>query len=113
MHELSIVNSIVDIATEHATTNSASEVDKIELEIGELAGIDWSALDFVWDVGVQQSVLEHAEREIIRIPGRVRCLECSTEFQTSSLYASCPNCSSYFSQVLQGKELRVKALTLK
>ena len=112
MHELSIVASIVDIASEHVSMRKAHSVEKIELEVGELAGIDWYALDFVWDVGVQSSVLENAEREIIRIPGEMKCLECAATFEADTLYSTCPHCNSYLNEVLRGKELRVKALTI-
>ena len=112
MHELSIVASIVEIARDHVSMRKAEGVDKIELEIGELAGIDWKALDFVWDVGVQSSVLENAERNIVRIPGEMKCMECNATFNSNSLYTNCPQCNSYFSEVLRGKELRVKSLTI-
>jgi hydrogenase nickel incorporation protein HypA/HybF len=112
MHELSIIASIVDIAEEQLRKSEASQIDKIELEIGELAGVEWQALDFAWDVGVQQSVLEHAQREIDRIPGKARCLECDHSFELQALYEPCPTCGSYFNEIIQGKELRVKALTV-
>ena len=112
MHELSIIASIVDIAEEQVRKSGAREVEKIELEIGELAGIEWHALDFVWELGVQQSVLEHSERQIDRIPGKARCLECEQIFETKALFDPCPGCGSYFNEILRGKELRVKALTL-
>lgn len=112
MHELSIVKSIVDIAEDQVQKAGARAVEKIELEIGYLAGVEWQALDFVWEMGVKESVLERSERQIDRIPGKARCMECGQEYQMQELYDACPQCNSYFNEILQGKELRVKALTV-
>jgi hydrogenase nickel incorporation protein HypA/HybF len=112
MHELSIIQSIVEIAEEQVQARSASQVEEIELEIGELAGVEWGALDFAWDVGVQQSVLQDAKRIINKIRGVAKCAECNTEFHMQKLYDKCPECQSYFNTIVKGKELRVKALTI-
>ncbi len=110
MHELSIITNIIEIAEEHLRRSKASKIEKIELEIGELAGVEWQALDFAWEVGVQRSALQNAERQIDKIPGRAQCLECNTTFELPALYNPCPSCGSYFNKILQGKELSVKAL---
>jgi hydrogenase nickel incorporation protein HypA/HybF len=112
MHELSIIASIVDIAQAEVAKAGASHVESIELEIGELAGVEWQALDFAWEVGVQRSVLEHAELQLTRIPGHARCTECNSSFLMENIYDPCPGCGSYFNEILSGKELRIKALTV-
>jgi len=112
MHELSIIVSIVDIATAEVKKAGAQRVDIIELEIGELAGVEWPALEFAWDLGVQQSVLQGAEWHVDRIPGEARCLECENRFTIKERYDPCPACGSYVNEILKGKELRVKTLTV-
>ncbi len=112
MHELSIVQSIVDIAETEVQKAKAHKVESIELEIGDLAGIEFSALDFAWDVAVRHTVLEQAERHIRRIEGRARCSECGLEFAMQQLFDSCPACGQYFNEILQGKELKVKSLVV-
>jgi hydrogenase nickel incorporation protein HypA/HybF len=112
MHELSIIASIVEIAEEQVRKAGAQQVDNIELEIGELAGVEWVALEFAWDVGVQKTVLEGAEWYLHRIPGQARCAECGEVFDMQELFDPCPRCGSYFNKILKGKELRVKALTV-
>lgn len=112
MHELSIVMSIVDIAEEQVKKNHARQVDAIELEIGELAGVEPDAFDFAWPSAVKGTVLDHAQKEIRHIPGRALCHECDCEFVLHEAFDSCPACGSYFYNILQGKELRVKSLVL-
>lgn len=112
MHELSIISSIVQIAEAEVEKAGAQRVESIELDIGELAGIEFSALDFAWEVGVSQTVLDGAERHVHRIGGEARCSECEAVFDMQALYDPCPSCGSYFSEILKGKELSVKALTV-
>ena len=112
MHELSIVQSIVDIAETQVRQAGARQVDCIELDIGQLAGVEWSALDFAWEVAVRHTVLQGAERVVRRIPGKAKCLECQKVFNLSALYDACPDCNAHFHQILSGRELRVSALTV-
>ncbi len=112
MHELSIVMSIVDLAEEQVKKNHARKVDRIELDIGTMAGVEFSALEFAWSAGVKNTVLESAERQINHIEGRARCMLCDKEFPVTEPFQPCPVCNDYMNEFLQGKELRVKSLTM-
>lgn len=110
MHELSVAMGIVKIAEDETQKVKAERVTLIELEIGTLAGVEFSSLDFVWPSAVKNTVLEDAERKIEVIEGKGKCVDCDTVFNIEHYYDSCPNCGSSFKGILQGKELRVKAL---
>ena len=110
MHELSIVLGIVKIAETETKKANATRVERIELEIGSQAGIEFDALDFVWPSAVEGTVLESAKREITVIEAIGKCLDCDTEFKLLNIYDPCPQCKSYVKGVLSGKELRIKAL---
>lgn len=112
MHELSVVMGIVDIAEEQVKINHAHHVDSIELEIGTMAGVELEALNFVWPVAVKNTVLDDAERELIIIEAKARCMDCGTEFLIKDRFEACPNCHDYLTEFIQGKELRVKSLVV-
>ena len=112
MHELSIAMGIVDIAEKEVRKHEARKVDSINLEIGELAGIELQALDFAWDVAIKDTVLERAERHIDHIEGRARCSECGTEFHLGQIFDPCPKCQQHLHEVTAGRELRVKSITI-
>ena len=44
------------------------------------------------------------------IAGWAKCLECEMEYPVYHAYDGCPDCKSYFKDILRGKELRVKSL---
>ncbi len=110
MHELSIALGIVKIAEDETAKAKAKKVTKIELEIGVLAGVEIDSLNFVWSSAVQDTVLENAEKEILIIEGKGKCIDCNTEFEMDNIYDCCPECGSNFKGILKGKELRVKAI---
>jgi len=110
MHELSVAMGIVKIAETETAKAGAREVEVIELEIGTLAGVEFEALNFVWPAAVKDTVLEKAEKRIQVIEGRGQCMDCDTEFGITHFYDACPECNSNLKSILQGRELRVKAL---
>lgn len=112
MHELSVVMSIVETAAEKVRENNASSVESIDLVIGALAGVDNHALDFAWEVGVRDTVLQSAQRNIIHVPGKAKCSECDCEFEIKEIFDPCPICGEYLIQVLQGRELQIKSMIL-
>lgn len=110
MHEMSIVLGIVRIAEDEVRKAKANKVEVIEMIIGNLSGVEKSALDFAWPVAVKETVLEGAERKIEYVEGVGKCSDCESEFPLESLYDACPKCNSYFKDILKGKELKVIAL---
>ncbi len=111
MHELSIVISIVDIAKAEAEKLNISSFSTIELEIGSQSGIVQEALDFAWLQGVKESVLNSAKRKIDWVEAKAKCQDCGAVFAIANLYDTCPHCNSLFNELIQGKELKIKALT--
>ena len=112
MHEMSIAMSIVKIAEEEAKKAQVSHFATIDLEIGTLAGIEFDALEFVWEAAVQKSVLEKAERRIKKIPAKARCGDCEKIYSLDFIHDNCPVCGSFLKTIIQGKELRVKSLEM-
>ncbi|MFD1314709.1 hydrogenase maturation nickel metallochaperone HypA/HybF [Namhaeicola litoreus] len=110
MHELSIALGIVKIAEQEIAKSEKKKIDTIELEIGTLAGIEFDALEFVWPMAVEKTVLEKSQKKIEIIAAKAKCMDCDTIFNLDFIYDSCPNCNSHIKAILQGKELRVKAL---
>lgn len=112
MHELSIVLGIVDIAQKEFENAGAKKIDSIEIEIGKMSGVEPMALEFAWPEATRNTVLEKSEKKIEYIPGLAECLECNHQFPLENMYDECPECNSYFKNIIKGKELRVKALVI-
>jgi len=112
MHELSVAYSIVEMISERASEENGNKVTRVELEIGEMSGIEVYALEFAWDVAIKESILDGADLQINRIPAIGRCMDCQKEYAVKSLYDACPHCGSYRSEVIEGKDMRVSSFYL-
>lgn len=112
MHELSIVMSIVDSVTTEVRRQNATNVSRIELDIGNLAGIEWESFDFAWEPATKNTVLEQAERIINHIPALALCVACNNEFEKHEPYDACPVCGNYLHSLKSGKELKIKSIRI-
>ncbi len=110
MHELSIAMNIVDIAEEYAIKENAKVVREIEIEVGTLSGVVIELLKFAMEMTVKETILENSKITLLNIPARTKCLNCSENFNIEEYYSPCPNCKNYHSEIIQGKELKVKSL---
>ncbi len=112
MHELSIVMSIVDTAETERQKQQADAVESIELDIGELSGVEMDAFYFAWDAGTRHTALENANLKINRPPAKAKCTACGKVFVAESSFDPCPDCGNPFCDIISGKELRIKRMTV-
>ena len=112
MHELSIVLNIVEMVEKEARNAGAQAISVIELDIGRLSTIEPAAFEFAWKHGTRNSLLEESELMINYINGKGKCSECQHQFEIEAHYDPCPECGSYFSEVTEGEELRIKSIRI-
>ena len=112
MHELTIVWNIMKIAEEQVIKHNCAVVESIDLDIGDLAGIEMEAFLFAWKSALGGTVLENAQLKINQIGALAKCNECNQQFELEDLYEVCPNCNGFSHALLRGKELKVSSLTL-
>lgn len=112
MHELSIVMSILETAKNELGKVKGSSIESIELEIGLLSGIEIDALNFAWEIAVDKTVLQNAQKIIYRPEGIAKCTICNKKFKIDSLFDPCPFCLSFNKRIISGKELKIKCLNV-
>jgi hydrogenase nickel incorporation protein HypA/HybF len=112
VHELSIALSIVDISEDEVKKAGGIKVEKVVLEIGQLAGVEIESLRFAWSEAVKNSVLENADCFIEEKRALAKCLNCKNEFNVSHIYEPCPHCDDFKTELIQGKEIKIKSLLI-
>ncbi len=112
MHEMSIVAGILDIAENQAREASASVINSIEIEVGQLAGVEIGALEFCFDVARRDTLAATATLVIHEIPGRGHCPDCDRDVAVDFFMAVCPACGEGLVEIKQGRELKVRSLNV-
>jgi hydrogenase nickel incorporation protein HypA/HybF len=111
MHEMAIVQSIMDILVQQAHLHGAKKVLRVNLEFGALTGVMPSSIDFAFEVLSKGTVAEGAAVDIKVIPIKIYCFECAQERILESYDPFCPVCSSAAIKILEGRdEMRIASL---
>ena len=110
MHELSITESILDIATRHAEAAGAQKVTDINILIGRLSSVVDDSVQFYWDIISQNTICAGSILHFERIPACMKCTDCGTEYSFEKDLIPCPECGSYLSRVVSGEEFRMDSI---
>jgi hydrogenase nickel incorporation protein HypA/HybF len=109
MHELSIADAVVTIASRHA---AGRKVARVELKVGHLRQVVPSALEFAFELVAQGTPVEGAVLAMEEVPALVTCRTCGAETQLEAFPAHCGECGALDVEVSGGDELLVEALEL-
>lgn len=114
MHEMSLAQSILDIARQELEARGCTRLTGVRLRCGALAGVEVSSLCFGFDVLLKGTPDETASLEIEEVPLLLRCGACGETFGGEgrlALWEPCPRCGEQLGhEVLQGKELNIVAV---
>lgn len=110
MHEMSIVAGIIDLVQQKVIEHGARKVDRIHLEVGELASVDMGALRFAWANGTKDTILESSDCVIDHVPGMAECKHCHETYRVGSLYEACPHCGMFAYDIIQGRDFLVRSI---
>ena len=106
MHELSITQSIVDTAREHA---AGRPVRSIRVRAGRLTAVVPDSMLFCFELIVDGTELQGARLDIEQPAGRAHCRACDTEFALPDLILLCPSGSADV-RVTAGQELQIVSM---
>lgn len=110
MHELSVTESILDIALRHAHQAQARSITDIYLVLGDLSSIVDDSIQFYWDMLSEGTLAEGARLHFERIQTELECLECQVRYSPKESDLSCPECDSRKVKILAGEEFFVDAI---
>ncbi len=112
MHELSIAQSIVEMAEEVAQREGAARVSAVNLKLGALSSVVEEALLFSFEVVAAGTSVEGARLAVEKVPLVVFCPECQAQRTLSAPVFTCPVCGKPTHTVVAGKELEVTSVEL-
>ena len=109
LHELSIAESVVRVASRQA---DGRKVTKVQMRVGYLRQVVPSSLAFGFGLLAEGTPVEGAELEIEQIPAEGRCRVCGVESCLGSFPLQCQACGGFDLEILKGEELMVDSLEL-
>ncbi len=113
MHELSIVQSVVQSVTEWLQTQPAARVKTVNLRVGALSAVVEDALQFGFDVATRDTPLEGSTLVVHTLPIVIYCPQCKELRQLPGTQAFlCPQCGTPAGDVRQGREIEIESLEI-
>lgn len=109
MHEYSIVQSLVD-SVAAAVQDRDATVQRIDVAIGELAGVDCALLTTAFEVFRDGTLCERATLTIDRIPARWECSRCGGEVAQGG-FLRCALCNTP-ARLATGNEIVLQRIEL-
>ena len=112
MHELSIMDSALNLALDQAQKAGAIRVHTIRLRIGTLSGVLPEALQFAFKALTPGTLADGAALDIENVPARFWCQGCTREFQADDFFAECPNCHQPSGDLRAGREMELASMEI-
>jgi hydrogenase nickel incorporation protein HypA/HybF len=112
MHELSVTESVLEIALRHGRSAQARQITDIYLVIGQLTSLVDDSIQFYWDMIAQDTLAHGARLHFKRIPAQLQCLDCNQRYTPGPLDMACTSCASTHVRVVAGDEFFVEAIEI-
>lgn len=109
MHELSITQTILDIALKHA---HGAVITDIRITIGDLTSLVDDCIQFYWDIISENTSAVGAKLHFNRIPARAKCEACGRDYTLKEEGLLCPHCGSHRVVITAGKEFLVDSIEI-
>ncbi|MBA4348485.1 MAG: hydrogenase maturation nickel metallochaperone HypA [Thermodesulfovibrio sp.] len=108
MHEVSIAQSLLEIAINNCKNNGFSRIGNIKVLIGKASGVMPDALFFAFDGLKADTIASEATLEIEEVPVSGFCNLCNKDFTTDEKFIlACPHCDGLSYTLNSGRELNI------
>ncbi len=112
MHELSVVQTLIETVQQHAKQEQAGKVSRIAIEVGALTCIDQDRIQFCFDMVKSDADMHGSELQINTVTATAKCQDCHNTFELKNLGLPCPTCGSYSYDMITGNELNLTEIEL-
>jgi hydrogenase nickel incorporation protein HypA/HybF len=112
MHEISIIESILEVAEEEAREANSPSITVIKLRLGEFTAIERGALEFAFEVARLGTLAERARLEIEVVPMVLHCVVCDLAPQPAVAMSLICNQCGFPLKIISGKELQIEFIEI-
>jgi hydrogenase nickel incorporation protein HypA/HybF len=112
MHEMSIVEALLDAVRRETQAYPAAQVATVRVRVGALRQVVPETLVFCYEAATRDTPLAPSRLEIEAVPAEARCWQCSLTFAVDESWFECPRCKALGADLFQGAELELLTLEL-
>jgi hydrogenase nickel incorporation protein HypA/HybF len=113
LHELPVIQSVLDLCIKHANAHDARKVISVTLRVGAASDLQEEWVQRYFDYLSKGTMAQGATLIIERVPVVLRCKHCTREFPANLRDAqkiSCPQCHATEFEYVSGREYRVERM---
>jgi hydrogenase nickel incorporation protein HypA/HybF len=110
MHEVGMMQHLLEMAVERAKREGAQQIDRVHLRVGAEAGVAPESLSFAFEIAKKGTIAEAAQLEVEDVLVLCYCASCDMEFHPVDSLCECPECHQLYCDVRQGKEFELAFL---
>ena len=108
MHEVSIVQGMLEIAIDNCKKGGYKGIESIKVKIGKASGVLPDSMMFAFEALKTGTIAEKAILMIDEVPVSGFCDVCNENFTVEEAYViSCPKCGSLSFRLDTGRELNI------
>lgn len=110
MHELPVINSILDICLKHAKKNDAQKIVTVNLKVREMSDLEPEWMQKYFSHITKGTIAEGCRLQIEVVPIVLRCDSCGHEFNANIREVEavkCPECDSQEFKIESGQKYHI------
>lgn len=109
MHELALMENVLNIVQESARERGIRHVHRVKLVVGEFSMAVPESLHFAFSVFSEEELFAGATLELEMQPLTCQCSHCGQDYAPPDHYdLRCPHCASQAIEIRSGRELRLE-----
>jgi hydrogenase nickel incorporation protein HypA/HybF len=110
MHEMALMGDILQLVQEDAATKGITQIEKVELIVGEITNAMPDALQMAFEIFREQNIQLFTENAVLIIhleEAQAECVLCGEKYRPNQKIALCPNCNIPSGKILTGETFQV------
>jgi hydrogenase nickel incorporation protein HypA/HybF len=110
MHEMSIAQSILDIAREEMVRHNVAKLEAVNIAVGALSAVVPGSLTFCWQVLTDGTDMASVKLQIREVPLGYRCFDCGEEFTSEKMVFECLKCGADTPMLTTGRDMTIESI---
>lgn len=112
MHEMSYVTRFTGMALDTAKEKNAKKVEKVIIDVGEMAGLEDYYLDKYYQIAVKDTILENSELVINHIEVKAECDNCGKIYHPCRENNYLCSCGFGSGRIIEGRGVVVRQVIM-